>query len=416
LKKGAGDKLRILLLTQWFDPEPTSKGLLFAKKLHEVGHSVEVLTGFPNYPGGKMYPGYRQNWRTRQTMDGIVVTRVPLYPSHDRSAIKRILNYLSFAVTSCLYGIFLTRKADVIYVYHPPMTVGLSAALISFFRRSPFVYDVQDLWPDTLRSTGMVQNQLVLRSVGLLCRWIYRRARHIVVLSPGFRDALIQRGVDEKAITVIHNWCDEAAVQAPDKCPLDLAFMDGRFNVVFAGNMGKAQALGAVIEAARLVASLDSQIQFVFVGGGLEVDDLKKMSASTNLTNVRFLPPVPMKQVGQILSRASALLVHLKDDPLFPITIPSKTQAYLAAGKPILMGVRGNAADLVQAAGAGVFVEPENSASIANGVLQIARLPLDAQTRMGENGYNFYSRELSLDTGVRKFLKVFSQTQSADSR
>lgn len=404
--------MRILLLTQWFDPEPTFKGLLFARKLRELGHEVEVITGFPNYPGGKLYPGHRQTWCSRETIDGITVARVPLYPSHNGSAVKRVLNYFSFALTSCLYGIFMAKKADVIYVYHPPMMVGLSGALIGLFRRTPFVYDIQDLWPDTLRATGMIGNERALNVVGSVCNWIYRRASHIVVLSPGFRNLLMHRGVADSKISVIYNWCDEAALQTPENTTVDLSFMDDRFNVVFAGTMGKAQALGAVIDAAKIVAAQDMQVQFVFVGSGIEVDVLKKMSDSLSLKNMRFLPRMPMNEVGAVLARADALLVHLRDDPLFAITIPSKTQAYLAVGKPILMAVRGDAADLIQYAEAGVAVTPENAVSIADGVLYIAKLPLVHRTLMGKNAMEFYKRELSLNVGVERFLEVFNQVLS----
>lgn len=412
IEERIGKNLRIILLTQWFDPEPTFKGLLFARKLQALGHEVEVITGFPNYPGGKLYPGYRQTWCSREIIDGIAVTRVPLYPSHDGSAVKRMLNYFSFALTSCLYGIFGAKKADVIYVYHPPMTVGLSGALIGLFRNTPFVYDIQDLWPDTLRATGMIGNEFALNLVSSVCSWIYRRASHIAVLSPGFRKLLIKRGVNDSKLSVIYNWCDEVALQVPEETVVDLSFMDGYFNVVFAGNMGKAQALTSVIEAAQIVESQDVQVQFVFVGAGIEVDALKKMSISLNLKNVRFLPRMLMNEVGAVLARADALLVHLKNDPLFAITIPSKTQAYLAVGKPILMGVCGDASDLVRRANAGIAVTPENAGSIAEGVLHIAKLPVAIRDLMGKNAIEFYEKELSLNVGVEKFQEVFNRVSS----
>lgn len=404
--------MRILLLTQWFDPEPTFKGLVFAQKLQELGHEVEVVTGFPNYLEGKIYDGYRQSWCQRETIKGVRVARVPLYASHDSSAFKRLLNYFSFALTSCLYGIFMARKADVIYVYHPPMTVGLSGALIGWFRRTPFVYDIQDLWPDTLKATGMIGNPRILQVAGAVCNWIYRRASHIVVLSPGFRTLLAERGVPEKKMSLIYNWCDEAGLQVPLEAASDLSFMDGRFNVVFAGNMGKAQALESVIHAAKLVALEDSHVQFVLVGGGVEVENLKALCASQGVQNLRFVPRMPMKEVGAVLARADALLVHLKDDPLFSITIPSKTQAYLAVGRPVVMAVRGDAADLVLEAKAGVVALPENPDSLAQGVLRLARLPAHERETMGQNAARFYQDKLSLHVGATAFIKVFEQVLS----
>lgn len=400
--------MRILILTQWFDPEPTFKGLLFARKLAEAGHQVEVITGFPNYPGGKLYAGFRQRWFPSEVIEGVRIVRCPLYLSHDASAVRRLLNYFSFAFTSTLYGLFGAQKADIIYVYHPPMTVGLAGALIGLFRRTPFVYDVQDLWPDTLRATGMINNERALRVVGMVCNWIYKRAAHVVVLSPGFRRLLGERGVPDAKMSVIYNWCDEQALQHPVSGKADLGFMDERFNVVFAGNIGRAQALGGVLKAAQLVAKSNSQVQFVIVGGGLEVAAMKALAQELALTNVRFVPQMPMSEVGTVLGRADALMVHLRKDPLFAITIPSKTQAYMGVGKPIIMAVEGDAADLVTRARAGLVATPEDPESIAQAVLSLAGMPEAQRAALGSNAKSFYVNELSLSIGVSRFIALFA--------
>ena len=206
--------LRVLMLTQWFDPEPAFKGLAFAKKLTKLGLEVEVVTGFPNYPFGKIYPGYRIKPVQRELLDGVRITRVALYPSHDRSPIKRILNYVSFAFSSFWYCLIFVRKIDVIYAYHPPLTVGIAASFLGLLRRIPVVYDVQDLWPDTLRTTGMMDNDRVISLVGSICDQVYKRVDQIVVLSPGFKSQLIQRGVPESKVTVIYNWANEDVIES----------------------------------------------------------------------------------------------------------------------------------------------------------------------------------------------------------
>jgi len=172
---------RILLITQWFDPEPTFKGLLFAKKLVAHGFDVEVITGFPNYPGGKIYQGYRVKLMQREVIDEVLVTRLPLYPSHDKSKVGRALNYTSFFLSSLIYGLFFAKRPDVIYAYHPPLTVGVTAALLKFFRKVPVVLDLQDMWPDTLRATGMINNRLILNFISKVCDFVYKSARRIVV-------------------------------------------------------------------------------------------------------------------------------------------------------------------------------------------------------------------------------------------
>ena len=149
-------------MTQWFNPEPTFKGLLFAKELVSRGFEVEVITGFPNYPGGYLYDGYKLKVVQKEIVDGVFITRLPLYPSHDKSKLGRIANYLSFALSSLIYGLFFAKRANVIYAYHPPLTVGISAIVIKLFRRIPVILDSQDMWPDTLKATGMISNTYLL--------------------------------------------------------------------------------------------------------------------------------------------------------------------------------------------------------------------------------------------------------------
>lgn len=400
-------------MTQWFEPEPALKGLLFARALKEKGHDVEVLTGFPNYPGGRVYPGYRVKPFQREVVEGIPVVRVALYPSHDASAGRRVLNYTSFAISAALLGPFLTRRPDVIYAYHPPLTVGLAAAVLGLVRRTPFVYDVQDLWPDTLAATGMVGSQLPLKLVDRVARWIYGRAAHVVAQSPGFASRLAERGVPAGKLSVIYNWCHEDGTDVGSDAQIATELEAGRkFNVVFAGTMGKAQGLGAVLRSAKLLDGPGSRIQFVFVGGGIETGSLRAQAERLGLRNVRFLSRLPMSEIGHVLAAGDVLLVHLRDDPLFEITIPAKTQAYLSAGKPVLVGVRGDAADLVARSGGGVSCEPEDPRSIAEAVTRLEAMDPSELQAMGERGKAFYRSELSLEIGTLHFLRIFDQVLS----
>lgn len=401
--------IRVLLLTQWFDPEPTFKGLVFARELVKQGFEVEVLTGFPNYPGGKIYAGYKLKLLQREWIDGVQITRVPLYPSHDQGAIGRVLNYVTFGAASLLYGLFGAKRPDVIYAYHPPLTVGVTAALIRFFRRVPVVYDIQDMWPDTLRVTGMFSNDKALKVVSSVCNWVYRRVDQIVVLSPGFKRLLVERGVPDSKIEVIYNWCAEDSLVAPENMlPVTFPGPD-KFRILFAGNMGKAQALDAVLGAAALLQVSAPRLIFVFLGGGVEVSRLQQEAADKSLSNVVFLPAVPMAEVGSYLEAADALLVHLKKDPLFTITIPSKTQAYMAVGKPILMAVEGDAADLIRESQCGWVAEPENPEAIAEAALSLMNSNQIERKLMAENSRKFYQEKLSLKVGVSRFGEIFKR-------
>jgi len=395
--------MRILLLTQLFQPEPNHlKGLTFAKELAKRGHEVEVLTGFPNYPGGVVYPGYKVRLQTRERMEGIPVMRVALYPSHDDSGFRRFLCYASFAISSSLLGPFLVKRPDVIHVYQGPATLALAAIVLRIWHRTPFVLDVQDLWPESVVSSGMLK---IPGGVPLLERWCrisYRFASRVVVLSEGYKVALEKRGCEGGKIDVVRNWCDESQSREVEGNPAvaERLSLSGYFNVLFAGTMGKVQALDAVIHAASLLKETHPDVRFVFVGGGVDVDRLKGLAAEKKASNVRFVPRQPASEIGGILAVADALLIHLKDDDLGRIGIPQKTQAYLAAGKPIVMAMHGEAADLVQRAGAGILCEPENPESIADAVRKLRAMPPQERAVLGESGRRFYYEQLSFHVGV----------------
>ena len=401
-------KQRILLLTQWFDPEPTFKGLVFARELIQQGFDVEVVTGFPNYPGGKVYPSYKIKWLQREVIYGVQITRLPLYPNHDQSAMKRILNYVSFAASSLFYGLFMAKRADVIYAYHPPLTVGITASLLRLIRRTPVVYDIQDMWPDTLRATGMLRGNRLIAIVSCVCNWVYKHVDCIVVLSPGFKKVLLDRGVPEGKVNIIYNWCDECALSSSAR-GLPEHLRSNKFTILFAGNMGNAQGLETIIDAAQLLKEKGAGIQFVMLGSGIAVDNLKEMVASKQLDNVVFYPRVQIHEVKPYFDAADALLVHLREDPLFKITIPSKTQAYMATAMPILMAVDGDAADLVVDSRSGVVAKSGNAESIAEAALKLSECSLADLQAMGARGRLYYLRKMSLEVGVAEFARLFKK-------
>lgn len=401
--------MRILLLSQYFDPEPLPRGLMFARELARQGHEVEVLTGFPNYPGGKVFPGYRLRLLQREVMDGIRVTRVPLYPSHDASIVHRLLNYLSFPLVAALLGPWVVRRPQVIHAYYGNATIGLPAWVLGALFQAPVVLDIQDLWPDSITASGMLPRRLgfVVAAVEAWCRLMYRGVAGMAVLSPGFKRTLVARGVPEAKVRVIPNWCDEVQTRPGALPEAEAAAFAGRFNVVLAGNMGTVQGLDVVLDSARRLADLAPEVQFVLVGGGLDRPRLQARAEELGLGNVRFLPRRPIGEIGAVLQRADALLVHLKDDPLFAITIPSRIQAYLAAGRPVLCGVRGDGADLVRESGGGICFEPDRPQALVEAVLALRRLPAAAREELGARGRRFYQERLAVAVGTRSFVDLF---------
>jgi glycosyltransferase involved in cell wall biosynthesis len=370
------------------------------------------LTGFPNYPGGKVYEGYKVSFFKKEKIDGIEILRCALYPNHDKSAIKRILNYLSFAFFASIIGVFKAAKADVMYVYHPPATVAIPALIIKLFRRIPVVYDIQDMWPDTLKVTGMLNNTRLLKMIGAFMNACYKRVNHITVLSGGFKELLIERGVPASKISVIYNWSNP--IHVPDFIDEEekVLVTGNRFCILFAGTIGLAQGLDVVIRCAeRLKQAGETAIEFVLLGGGVDVARLKEQVEKSGLNNIRFLGRVPNSEVGKYLAMADVLLIHLVKDKLFEITVPSKTQAYLLAGKPILVGVDGDAANLVNAAAAGYNFSPEDDLALAEKVLLLKNMSKQELIKFGDNGRRYYKDQLSIEIGAKKFEALFMTLQ-----
>jgi len=400
--------MRILILSQYYIPEPAPKMHILAKGLVKLGHKVTVITGFPNYPQGCIYPGYKQRPWQWEKFDGVRVLRLPLYPNCSRSPIKRSMNYISFSLSALVLGPLLSGSVDIMMVYQPPSILGIPAWLISLLRRVPFVCEIQDLWPETLHATGMVNNPHILNILDKLGLFIYKKASALTVISPGFKRNLVSKGVPEEKISVFLNWGYEGLynLEEPDRGLAEEVGMNNRFNILYAGNMGPAQGLHNVIEAASLLTDIP-EIQFVFMGRGMDRMNLEKEVKVRKLSNVRFLERRPMSQMPSFYALADVLLVHLIDDPLFEVTIPGKTQSYLASGKPILMSVKGDAADLVLKAGAGLVVQPSSPEDLARAVRKLYNMSSAGRKAMGVAGRNYYLKNLSSDVLIDRYEQLF---------
>ena len=401
--------MRILYLTQWFEPEPNIiKGLDFVRQLQAAGHEVTVVTGLPNYPTGRIYPGYRLRMIQHQDMGGVRITRLPLYASHDASTLQRTLNFLSFFLSVLIYCLWRAGRYDIAYVYHPPITVGLAAALAGCVRRLPFVLDVQDLWPDTVSTTGFRGAAALARPIGFACRFVYRRSALIIAQSDGMRRALAGRGVPQRKISTIHNWAlreGPPPARRHDGAPLD------RFVIVYAGNMGRAQGVATVIDAAEILARRRQDIEIRLIGDGLEFDALRERGQ--NVQGVSVEPRASAIEIDGIVANADAVLLHLRDEPLFRITVPSKTQAYLAYGRPVVAAVAGEAAELLQQSGAAIVVPPSDARALADAIAEMADLARERRESMGAAGRRFYLANLSFSSGMDATLAVINAVRAA---
>jgi glycosyltransferase involved in cell wall biosynthesis len=292
----------------------------------------------------------------------------------------------------------------VIFAKHPPLTIGLPAVALSKLWRAPMIYRIVDMWPETLQATGMVSSTRALDLINDLGRFVYRHASEISVISPGFRTNLIQKGVPPQKIQVVPDWVDSDLYYPaePDPVQAQELGLAGRFNVMFAGNIGAAQGLDTVLEAAVLTQQVEN-LQYVFVGDGVDLQRLQDLARERNIANVRFLGRYPVAAMSGLYAHADVLLVHLRDDSLFRITIPHKIYAYLASGKPILVAVRGDASDVVAEAGAGMACNPEDAQALAAAVCEFVAMPREKRDEMAAAGLRAARERYSRLQSIRKF-------------
>lgn len=403
--------MKILFIKQLFNPEPTAKSLDFALELQKRGHEVQVLTGFPSYPYGEIYDGYKQKLWQKETMEGIEVIRVPIYPNQSSSGFKRMLHYLSYAITATAIGLFLIKKPDVSFVYQGAIAVAIPAIILKTLKGVPFLYDINDLWPDTVAVSGMMGNRSLLRLIEKWCHFNYKNADHISVATPGFKRKLISRGVSERKITVVSNWSrDTFSYKKLPPNERKTIFPDEKLNILYAGNLGVVQSLYTVIDAAEIFQKRNNdKILFTFLGAGAEEENLKEYANNRNLKNVQFLPRVSSDEVIEYLNSADILLVHLRNNELFKITVPSKILSYLRTGKPILLGLRGDAQELVEDAEAGFMFEPENPDDLISNIENILDKNSDEVKTMGQKGKEYYNEFLSIESNTTKLIECFEK-------
>lgn len=403
--------MRIACITQWWPPEGATIVSSLARELSRRDHDVEVVTGFPNYPSGRIYDGYRIRWRQIEHSDGLRTIRVPLYPSHDRVALKRVASYASFGVAASTIGAAHLRRPDVAYVYHPPITSAWPALVLRRLRGVPFVLHIQDLWPESVVHSGMVrkgrQTRGIETAIEQMTAATYRAAAHIVVISPGLKEHLVARGVDPQKVSVIMNWADEDVFKptAPDPAARAEIGPKSARVVLYAGNFGDYQGLDAAIRAASGVRHRG--IHLTLVGDGLARPDLERLIEEIDAQNVSILPARPAIDMRRLLAAADAHLVSLLDLDFFSSTIPGKTQVALAMGRPVIMAVRGDAAALIDEASAGFTCEPgENGMQVALG--RLADCDSTALEELGARGRRFYEHRLALAGAAQEFESVMA--------
>ncbi len=396
--------MNILIVTQYFWPEEFRINDV-AKSLVEKGVKVDVLTGKPNYPGGQIFQGYQITGLSVEDYFGVNVSRVPLIPRSKNSRICLIFNYLSFIVCGLFFGPWLKRgkKYDVIFVYGlSPLLLALPALFLGWLKKVPVVIWVQDLWPQSLSATGYVRNRFILRFVEVVVRYIYSRADLLLVQSNAFIKP-VEALASNTPIKYYPNSVDASFTKSPRVLAPNVQGLGDGFSVVFAGNIGAAQGVGVIVEAATLLKDC-KDINFVVLGDGSSKLCIQKEVIDRGLTNLYLPGRFPVETMPSFMQRASALLVTLADREIFAATVPNKVQAYMAAGRPIIACLPGEGARLVVEAKAGISVRAEDGEALAQAVLTLYRMSESEREQMGRNGRAYFYEHFDHDRLVDQLI------------
>ena len=407
---GTERPLRVTFLTHYFPPEvgPAQTRLHeLAKRLIAAGETVTVVTGFPNYPTGEIFPGYRGKRFMVDSVDGIRVLRTWVFATRSRGFIGRLLNYFSFPVFSLL-AVRRLGPTDIIYVQSPPLFTGLAALWFSRLKRAPFIFNVSDIWPQSAVELGVLKNRLAIRLAEWLEHHIYRRATRITVPTPGILERLAARGVPRDKIFLLTNGVDTAAynVTSPDRELAQRLGLDGHKVFMYAGLHGLAQGLDVILEAAKLTRNPD--VLYVLVGDGANKPALVAKAQAEGISNVRFLPIQPTSTLPALLNLVYATVIPLRRLDLFKAALPSKLFDSMAAGRPIVAPLWGEAAALVEAAACGLVVEPEDARAVQEAVEKLAADPELAQ-RLGEQGRRYVVEHFNRDDIAKRLIELLEE-------
>lgn len=410
---------RTCYITQWYPPEPVGVSHWIPEQLSAEGWHVTVLTGVPNWPSGRVHEGYRADRASREWINGLEVRRTPLYPSHDSSAVRRMANYVSWALSSAVYGLKDVRKSDVAVVHSSPATAALPAMVARTIFGTPYVLMIQDLWPDSIFSSGFLNRGLVAKvastTLGWFTRASYRMASHITVLSPSMIDLLVARGVPREKISLVYNWVDEAALATADPDPKlrsELGIGADDFVVMYAGAHGPAQGLHTLIEAMAGIEPSE-RIHLVMVGDGIELDSLKSLADRLEVQDrVHFLGRRPMAEMPALIAAANLQVVSLIDTPLFRVNMPSKVPTLLHSGSVLLVVAEGDPVTVVTEADAGFTASPDDPGQVAEAIRAASRTDPARLREMGENGRRAYLEMMSARIGTARLTGILSATFS----
>jgi glycosyltransferase involved in cell wall biosynthesis len=399
--------LQILVLTQYFWPENFRINNMVLSFI-EKGHTVEVLTGKPNYPEGKFFTGYAAWGVAIESWKGIPVHRIPMLARGKKSAVRLVLNYLSFIVSGLLFApwILKNKKYDVIFVYAPsPVFQVIPASFLGWLKGVPVVLWVQDLWPQSAEATGYIKSPLLLKLLQKFVRFTYSHTDLILVQSEAFIKPVAKLAKNVPVVYYPNSVEKEFYVPSTVVVP-EINSLQSGFTVLFAGNIGVAQSMETIVAAAERLSAYP-EIKIVVLGSGSKFDWLEKQVADKKLSNLYLEGRYPVEVMPALMRQASVLLVTLTKQPIFELTIPSKIQAYLAVGKPIIACLNGEGAKIISEANAGVAVNAENNSGLAEAIINLYKMPKLALDEMGVNGRDYFKKHFDEEMLITKLINHF---------
>lgn len=402
--------MKILLSSIVYRPEQVGfRAHDLASGLVELGHDVVSITGLPSYPHGHVYDGYHVRPWQWEHLDGVKLLRLPYVMDRSRASVRRIASYTYFSILTLGASLLQHWRPDVIWTNQ----VGYPGIWLKALTGVPLVHEVQDLWPEWAKTANFGFKEWLYKILDRRQLSLYSKADRITVITKGFKRWLIDKGVPEDKIDVIPNWADYTQyhpVPRDEKLGVREGLY-GHFNVIYTGNIGAAQALGVVLDAARKLEDL-STLQFVIIGEGLEKDQLIQQAKNMNLKNVCFLGQRPTSAMSEYLAWADVLFLHLKHDPAYEITIPSKTYSYLASGKFILAAASGDVADLIQECKAGIAIQAEDPDILAATVRQLHKMAPAERESFGQNAARAAITKFDRMHLIQQYEEVFTSVVS----
>jgi colanic acid biosynthesis glycosyl transferase WcaI len=413
--------VKILYISQYFSPEmgaPAARAAELAEHWANAGHTVSILTGFPNHPTGVVPAEWRSRLRRLTFHEkvahenaGIVdVYRTWLWPLPNRKAHERMRNYASFCLSAAMRGMTLPRP-DIIIATSPQLLVGLAGWWLAFTRQIPFVFEVRDLWPESLAAVGMGdQNSLLHQTLSAIANFLYRRANHIVVVSPAFKDFLIlNRNVPAEKISVVENGVEtdlfSPGTPAANRALRQELGAENKFVVCYVGTMGMAHGLETLLDAAARLQTQNPAVLFLLIGEGADKERIKALAQSRGLANVRFLDQQPREKIPAFISASDACAVLLRKTEVFKTVIPTKMLEFMSCSRPVILGVDGQARKIVEEAAAGIVIEPENSIALGEAIQRLAA-DRNLCQKLGTQGRQYIVRNFSRSQTADAYIHV----------